>query len=641
MNKRSVVLLLCACMALIAISFKDDGGENAYTSVYNARLKTFYEAQTHLLNTVENADLTDTAQVANIRQQIHEARMGMKAADFWLRYLDPLQYKKINSPLPVEWETEVFEKFEKPYRRDGAGFTLAELYLDEEEMNKDTLKRLLGEAVGASLSYHADSITEGLTAYHHFYLCNRLYLLNLAAIYTTAFECPDPGQVVPELRHMLKDVKAIYTAYNESFTTQPLTADYLLLYDNAIAFVNAQPDDYTAFDHYTFIRSYVNPLYAINKKLIGQYKVVTRSNVDYSLRNDASSIFDKSLYYGQNVKGIYLRVKDEATLAEIDKLGKQLFYDPLLSGNNLRSCASCHKSTEYFTDTVAQTSLQMNRKEGLARNTPTLINAQYNHLVMLDAKHTSLQDQVKAVIANPIEMGSSAEEVVKKVMSCKEYKNTLNKLLKLTPQETEVTIDHIAGALTFYYSKYSKFYAPFDEAMNGGSDVSPEVKHGFNLFMGKAQCGTCHFVPQFNGVKPPYVGSEFEVLGVPADTAYTQLSKDKGRYDAHPADETLNAFRTGTVRNSAYTAPYMHNGVFRTLEQVVDFYDGGGGAGRGLKVDNQTLSADSLHLTPVEKKHLIAFIRSLNENIIFEQAPEKLPASKYKAFNQRKVGGLY
>lgn len=159
--------------------------------------------------------------------------------------------------------------------------------------------------------------------------------------------------------------------------------------------------------------------------------------------------------------------------------------------------------------------------------------------------------------------------------------------------------------------------------------------------MSKAQCGTCHFVPHFNGIKPPYIGSEFEVLGVPADTSYKKLSDDLGRYGVNPATETMHAFRTSTVRNAAFTKPYMHNGVFRTLEEVIDFYDGGGGAGKMLDVPNQTLSSDSLKLTPLEKKQLLAFMHSLNENIIFDQPPFSLPVSADKSLNNRKVGGEY
>jgi cytochrome c peroxidase len=177
--------------------------------------------------------------------------------------------------------------------------------------------------------------------------------------------------------------------------------------------------------------------------------------------------------------------------------------------------------------------------------------------------------------------------------------------------------------------------------MNGHQPLDVAAMQGFNLFMSKAQCATCHFVPQFNGVKPPYIGSEFEVLGVPQDTTFQQLSNDKGRYEVNPAIETLHAFRTGTIRNAAHTAPYMHNGVFTDLRQVIDFYDAGGGAGRKLRVPNQTLSADPLKLTTREKDNLLHFIQSLTENIAFEAPPSQLPVSKIKELNKRKPGGEY
>ena len=159
--------------------------------------------------------------------------------------------------------------------------------------------------------------------------------------------------------------------------------------------------------------------------------------------------------------------------------------------------------------------------------------------------------------------------------------------------------------------------------------------------MSKAQCGTCHFVPQFNGVKPPYTGSEFEVIGVPEDSSYKRLSPDKGRYEINPVKEMMNAFRTGTVRNAAHTRPYMHNGAFQTLDQVIDLYNEGGGVGKKLAVENQTLSSDPLNLTQEEKNNLLAFIQSLNENIIFEDPPSALPVSSDKKLNKRKVGGEY
>ena len=636
---KPLIILTFSLIAILSLNFKDRS--NTYIASYTEKLTNFNSQQTELVKFIEASDLKSADAIEIIKNKINQTRNQMKGLDIWLRYLNPVAYKKINGPLPVEWETEVFEKWEKPYKRIGAGVTLAQLYLDEENIDKQHLLGLIEESVENTQSYFADSITDNLKTYHHFFLCNRLYLLNLAAIYTTGFECPSPERVIPELQLMMEDVNSTYNSFNESFSETPLSTDYINLYAKAIDFVKTQPADNSKFDHFTFIKDFINPLFAFNKMLIKKYKVSTRSLIDYSLNKESTTIFDKSLYFGQNSKGIFLRVNDGEALNEIDKVGKLLFYDPLLSSNNLRSCASCHKTTEYFTDTVSKTSMQFDHKNFLPRNTPSLINASFNHLLMLDGKHITLQHQGKDVITNPLEMASDEKETLKKIMSCGDYKKAFTKLLKYTPHEKEITMEHVVSAISFYYSKFSNYYAPFDNAMNKTETVDETVRQGFNVFMSKAQCATCHFVPQFNGVKPPYVGSEFEVLGVPADTAYSKVSADKGRFGINPADETANAFRTGSLRNAQYTKPYMHNGVFASLNEVVDFYDGGGGAGRGLKVDNQTLSVDSLNLTKTEKYQLVQFMKSLNEDIIFEMPPTKLPTSKNKTLNKRKVGGEY
>lgn len=641
MAKNYRISFLLATVAILLFAFTQNSNTYDYESFYRKSVHNFTNSQFYLLKTIIKSDINREDDRAKIRRQIRLSRKELKGVDFWLRYLEPLAYKSINSPLPVEWETEVFEKFEKPYKRNGAGLTLAMLYIDEDDMDKDSLIQLIDLSIKATQQFESDKVKDNLKTYHHFYLCNRLYLLNLAAIYTTGFECPDTNQVIPELRSMLIDVQNMYKAFNVSFPSNSITADYLDLYNQAINFVNEQPADYSKFDHFTFIKDYVNPLFKINQRFIHQYNVVSKSLVDYSLNKNANSIFDKDLYNGQNGKGIFLRVKDKSTLQAIDRLGKLLFYDPILSGNSQRSCVSCHNPKQHFTDTTKSTSLQFNHQGFLARNSPSLLNVQYNHLLMMDGKHISLQDQTKAVTNNSIELGSNELETLQKVLSCAEYKSSLQELLKSTPQETEITYDHVVSAITFYYTKFSKYYAPFDEAMNQNSKLDSSVVRGFNLFMSKAQCATCHFVPQFNGVKPPYVGSEFEVLGVPENLSMTQLSDDKGRFEINAAKETLHAFRTGTIRNASATKPYMHNGVFNNLQQVIDFYDAGGGAGRGLIVENQTLSSDSLHLNNKEKEDLISFINSLNENILFEEPPTELPLSQNKSLNDRKVGGIY
>ena len=626
---------------VVLLLFQNSKQSVTYFATYQQKLSSIQNSQDALLKAIERSDLNKAQDLEEIKQQIAATRKDLKTVDFWFRYLEPLAYKQLNGPLSVEWETEVFEKFEAPYKREGAGLTLAENYLDEPKPEKQELFRLVQASIQATETYKADSITKHLKDYHHFFLCNRLYLLNLAAIYTTAFECPDTSRVITELQNMLEIVSEIYTSFDQSFPQQVLSSVYWEKYQKAIVFVQNQPKEFSKFDHFMFVQQHVNPLYAENQRLIREYKVVSRSNMDYALNKTNNSIFDKALYHGQNSKGIFHRIKDEAVLYEIDRVGKLLFYDPILSGNNQRSCASCHKPTEFFTDTSTSTSLHFDRETRLSRNTPSLINAGFNHLLMLDGKHISLQNQTKEVVINKDEMAGLEAEVLQKILSCSDYKKTFKKLLAYTPEEKEITFEHIVSAITLYYTKFSAYYSPFDNAMNRKQDLAPQAIKGFNLFMSKAQCATCHFVPQFNGVKPPYVGSEFEVIGVPSLHDAKKLSEDKGRFGVNPAHETLHGFRTGSIRNAQHTKPYMHNGVFKTLAEVVDFYDAGGGQGLSLTVENQTLSSDSLHLSVEEKENLIRFILSLNEEVVFEKAPENLPISKNEELNSRLVGGVY
>ncbi len=633
-----VVLILSACWL---VAFNQSSNTNSYQTNYQLRIGALETAEKQLLETLAQTNLKDSQQVAQLDDAIVRTRLTMKAADFWLRYLEPLAYKQINAPLPVEWETEVFEKYEPPYKRVGAGLTLAYLHLHDDNPNTDTLKSLIQKALTATNIYTHDSITQRLTDYHHFYLCNRLFLLNLAAIYTTGFECPNTDKVITELNAMLHSTVSLYQSFNISFPNVALPQQYLDTFSALLKFVANQPKDITQFDHFHFVRNYINPLFRLNQQLIVQHKVVSKSLVDYALNKRATDIFDKRLYYGQNGKGVFLRVTDSLALAQINELGKQLFFDPILSGNNKRSCASCHKPDQCFTDTSVVSALQYNGYQRLARNTPSLLNTVHNHLLMADGKHYTLEQQAEDVMTNPHEMGSDAKKILEQVLSCNDYKLALWQLAKLTPSEPEPNIRHITSAIISYYSTFSFYEAPFDAAIKQSVVISDAAMRGYNLFMGKAQCGTCHFPPVFNGVKPPYVGSEFEVLGVPADTSYTRLSADTGRYVVNPAPEMFRAFRTGTVRNAARTAPYMHNGVISDMKQLIAFYNNGGGTGHGLNVPNQTLSADSLHLSSSEQQDLIAFINSLNEDIPIITKPATLPKSKNKQLNNRQPGGEY
>lgn len=617
-----------------------DYKSSPYFHLFENRLQEFTSSQGQLIDYLTFENLDGTASRQRCKEMIHQNRLLLKSVDFWIRYLHPNLYRKINGPLLVEWETEVFEKFEAPYKRIGAGLGLAESYLEEPEIRKDSLIYLLKSGFESSKLFLQDSVTVQFNIPDHFYFANRLFLLNLAAIYTTGFECPDPNAVIPELKFMLASMPEIYAFYNQAYPALRFPESYRNLFSEMIEFVRMQSSNINAFDHFKFIRDYVNPLFKINQEQIVGKKLKAKNFNDYSLNNQAVSIFDKTLYEGQDFKGIFRSIKNDSILNEIRALGKLLFYDPILSGNLKRACASCHQPTTFFTDTLNKTALKFDQKSRLLRSAPSLTNVVHNHLIMMDGKHIDLKSQLTDVIHNPEELNANQQSILKNILSCNEYKTRFQPFKNYGGFST-ISFEHLSAAIILYYAEFSFYEADFDLAMNQKLELSKDVQDGFNLFMGKAQCGTCHFVPQFNGVKPPYIGSEFEVIGVPSDTFFKAISPDSGRYKINPATETSHAFRTGSIRNAAHTMPYMHQGVFRTLDEVIEFYNAGGGVGKGLSIPNQSLSSDKLELTDLEKQKLKLFINSLTEKIPVQVPPASLPLSGKKELNKRKVGGEY
>lgn len=171
------------------------------------------------------------------------------------------------------------------------------------------------------------------------------------------------------------------------------------------------------------------------------------------------------------------------------------------------------------------------------------------------------------------------------------------------------------NALASYERSLLSFDSRFDKYMRGQKSLlTASEKNGYNLFSGRAKCGICHFTPLFNGTVPPnFTNTESEVIGVPETLKNQRIDPDLGRYTFYKFDVWKYAFKTPTLRNIALTAPYMHNGVYKTLEEVVDFYNKGGGNGLGFRLDNQTLPEDKLNLSETEKQDLVAFMKALTD----------------------------
>ena len=210
-------------------------------------------------------------------------------------------------------------------------------------------------------------------------------------------------------------------------------------------------------------------------------------------------------------------------------------------------------------------------------------------------------------------MHGDLEEIVAHLNEEEKYVKSFNQVYNT---KKPIEVKQLENALASYIRSLSVFQSRFDLYMRGDyAQLTNQEKKGFNLFVGKGQCATCHFIPVFNGTVSPYFrNSEQEVLGVPKDLEGTALDADLGRYvfntDLH---QLKHSFKTPTLRNINKTSPYMHNGVYTTLEEVMDFYNKGGGIGLGLEVENQTLPDTPLDLTNEEIESMIAFMKTLTD----------------------------
>jgi cytochrome c peroxidase len=401
-------------------------------------------------------------------------------------------------------------------------------------------------------------------------------------------------------------------------------------FEQAIACLRGN-SGFNDFNRALFITTYANPIAAGLARLEGQLHIpVIRYN--RLLRQDAVTLFAKDAFDAD----AYAPGPEYGSTDRKIALGKRLFSDPMLSGTGTRSCASCHRPDQAFADGLVRNTV-IGSRDLLARNTPTLLNAALQPAQFYDLRVNSLEEQVWDVVHNEKEMQSSVQMAVSRLQKDSAYRRLFAEAFppgndpgaasaarESTPRSAIDTLQ-LMNALAAYVRSLVRLNSRFDDYMRGDTAaMTPREILGFNLFMGKARCGTCHYMPLFNGVFPPqYDRMETEVIGVPGITKGgtaggtgtipgKAIDEDPGRFAIVNAPFLRHAFKTTTVRNAARTAPYMHNGVFGTLEEVMDFYNNGGAAGSGWPVDNQTLAKDSLHLTTGEKNAIIAFIGSLD-----------------------------
>jgi cytochrome c peroxidase len=395
--------------------------------------------------------------------------------------------------------------------------------------------------------------------------------------------------------------------------------------------------DYESFNRLFFITRHIKPIYQLLVKL-HQSDLFPFTPVNYAILLNNEHLFEKE-YYNLN----YFSVKAIDTIGNTAqaKLGELLFFDPILSGNNQRACASCHKPNMAFADGLEK-GLSYERQINLDRNAPSLLNTIFQKHFFYDGRARQLEQQASDVLHNQKEMNSSVDEMISKLNQSEEYQSLFKHSYKGT-SDTVINYYGILKAITEYEKTLISMNSRFDGYIRGDyKQLTKQEINGYNVFSGKALCGSCHFFPLFNGLVPPiYSDTEYEVIGVPEKADSKLIDKDVGRIAVSKSYIHQYAFKTPTIRNSNLTAPYMHNGIYKTLEEVIEFYNKGGGQGIGINIIHQTLPFDSLQLTKQEIKDVKSFMLSLTDTIGLTRIPKRLPAFKNEKLNARIIGGEY
>jgi cytochrome c peroxidase len=600
--KLSFFTVVTAGAVAVSLSFTSENDYQKYPVIIGQFTKEFKESAEAFDKTAEgfrNGKIT----LDSLRAVLSKTRISYKKAEFYLafhyaEYVNehingaPLLHIEKSGTYPVVLPPEGLQ-------------VLDELVFSDEATEEKAQIAALAKKLSSNYKLLFDSLN---TKEHENgnVSAMRLQLIRLYSLGLTGFDTPGSLNAIPEAKASLEGMEMFFSENDNNQNMQNI----IMLFDGAVDYLD-KTESFESLDRLEIFRRFIDPLY----RELG--KIGSANEPDFIKQTAAWNPDSKSIFGDDFLNPYFFTdLKKGEDSEELRKLGESLFYDTAISGDGKMNCASCHQPGKAFADGVPKSASNIQGKTVL-RNAPTLVNAVYADRYFYDLRAFTLEQQAEHVIFNPDEFNTAYSAILKKLGESPKYAAQFKAVYGKGP----VTREKFSKALASYVLSLRSFNSEFDKYIRGESDVlSQGIKNGFNLFMGKANCATCHFVPTFAGLVPPlYSENESEILGVLVDpkTKQPKLDSDEGRWANNILSEYAwiyeKSFKTNTVRNAGLTAPYFHNGAYSTLEEVIDFYNNGGGGGLGLNVSNQTLSADALNLTPKEKQELIAFINSLND----------------------------
>ncbi len=283
-------------------------------------------------------------------------------------------------------------------------------------------------------------------------------------------------------------------------------------------------------------------------------------------------------------------------------LGQRLFNEPILSLDSSVSCASCHKPEFAFADTIAF-SVGIGGKL-TTRNTPSVLNMKNRPYFFWDGRASSLQEQALMPIQNPDEMGLPIEDAVIRLREHPEYRKLFKRVFGTLPNKK-----NLAAALAAFEETLETVNSRFDDWSNDLGELTEEEERGRVLFVGdKAKCFNCHSMVDFTD-------DDFKNIGLYDGNTLN----DRGRFDISRDSADMGKFKTPGLRNIAVTAPYMHNGMFQTLEQVLAYYNFTSHfVDDPINIDTELTRP--LGLSAAERRDIIAFLKTLTDRSYVKKA---------------------
>lgn len=600
MKSKTVKLISCIFIILIFFSFKTKLHESS------SELKTNFALE--LKNEIDALELNSKAfrenkiTIDSLQKVYLDCRKAYKKVEFQLAFQFP-EYisSKINGAplLHIEKENS------RPILTNPEGFQVLDefIFSEESEENKNEIANLAIRLNNNYQNIYRKVSIEPLNSADAI-LAIRIQIIRIFTLGITGFDTPGSVNAIDDACNSFIGIKN-YIVENPNVMPEKDRNAILSKIENAIIFLKQA--NFENLDRLTFVKNHLDPIYAD----LLPFQKAKALKFTTSWNPNSTSLFDSQFLNPYQ----FTNLKKEEDSDELRDLGKSLFFDSMLSHDNKMNCATCHQPEKGFADGITKS---MSNKNGITvfRNSPTLLNSAYADRYFYDLRAYTLEQQVEHVIFNKLEFNTSYTEILNKLNSNKTYNNKFKNIFK----KKSITREDFTKALASYVLSLKSFNSSFDKYVRGEiAKIEDSVIRGFNLFTGKANCATCHFSPTFSGLVPPlYIENESEILGVFSNPKSTELDEDEGRYLNGVLYEKSwiyeKSFKTVTVRNANETAPYFHNGAYSSLEDVLEFYNQGGGEGLGTSTKNQTLGSDKLNLTTEEKNDIIAFIKSLSDN---------------------------